>query len=117
MRATVITPSGERLEGVTGDLLEYYKGEAEVTPGYQLQEELDEAEAFPQVWEGGQRVDQPQQVELLPEGQAFQTDGTVRESDGATPLPDATGQVVDTTVTPNAGSDGVDTSPNPAPPA
>lgn len=60
MRATVTTPNGERFEGVTGPLLDYYKGEAEVTPGYQIvEDEAGAAATFPQVWENGERVDQP----------------------------------------------------------
>lgn len=67
MRATVTTPAGERFEGVTGDLLTYYLGEAEVTPGYQVVKEPDEAESFPQVWQGGVRVDQSEPEEIVGE--------------------------------------------------
>lgn len=44
--ATVTTPNGERLEGVTGALLDYYRGEAATVGGYEIVD--DEAEATPE---------------------------------------------------------------------
>jgi hypothetical protein len=54
--ATVTTPSGERLEGVTGELLNYYRGEANTVPGYVIEED-EAAVTFPRVFDGEQYVE------------------------------------------------------------
>ncbi len=95
--ATVTTPSGEVLTNVSATALDYYRGLANTGENYRIDEDAVEASSLPSITyaDGAQSVP-PAEVEQLPEGQAFQTDDTVHVSDGASPLPAATGQVVDT---------------------
>jgi hypothetical protein len=54
--ATVTTPSGEKLEGVTGSLLDYYRGEANTVPGYTIEDD-EQAVTFPRVFDGVQYLE------------------------------------------------------------
>jgi hypothetical protein len=72
--ATVTTPSGEKLEGVAGSLLDYYRGEANTVPGYKIEDD-EQAVTFPRVFDGEQYLE-PQ-------------------ADASSPAPDAVGALGD----------------------
>jgi hypothetical protein len=88
--ATVTTPVGQTLTGVTGDELEYYRGEANTREGYVIVEDdsrPSSSTVFPQVFEGGERVELPEapvavEVEQLPEGQVANAVGPIQTVDG-----------------------------------